>query len=182
LSPVVYVALAIRSLVVVVFGVSAFGKLRSRAAFATFRSWVASVPVWVAPRRPDLVAATLAGAEAVIVVLVALPWTATAGLALALVTLAVFTAGTWIAVARGTDAPCQCFGASAAPLGPRHVLRDALLCVLAAAGVAVAGAGGARPAGVLMSLAVGLAVALFVVHLDDLAALFTRDGIGQPGH
>jgi hypothetical protein len=178
---VIYVAFAIRSLIVVVFSVSAFSKLRSQSAFRDFTSWVAGLPVPVAPRWPAPAAATLAAAEAAIVVLTALPWTAVAGLALALVVLATFTAGTWLAVARGTDTPCQCFGASAAPLGRRHIARDALLCVAAAAGIACAGAGGARTGGILLALAAGLVIAVLVVHVDDLAVLFAGDGIGQTG-
>ena len=93
-----------------------------------------------------------------------------ASLALALLVLATFTAGTWLAVARGTDAPCPCFGASPAPLGRPHVVRDALLCVAAGAGIACAGAGGARTGGILLALAVGLVIAVLVVHVDDLAS------------
>jgi hypothetical protein len=113
-------------------------------------------------------------AEGLIVVLVAVPWTVGSGLALAAAVLAILTAGTGLAVARGADAPCQCFGVSASPLGRRHVVRDALLCAVAAVGSAAAGSGGAHPAGAALSLGTGLVVSLFIVFLDDLAALFNR--------
>lgn len=176
----VYVALACRGLTGVVFGVSAFSKLRSRAAFRDFRWWLAALPVPVARRWPGPVAVVMAAAEVVIVVLLALPQAARAGLVLAAATLAVFTAGTWLAVARGADKPCQCFGASASPLARRHVVRDALLCAAAAAGALAAGGQGGHAAGVVLSLAAGLVLALFVVFLDDLVALFAAPADTSP--
>jgi hypothetical protein len=175
---VVYAVLACRGLTGIVFLVSAFTKLRSRSAFRRFRSWLAALPVPAARSRPVPVATAMAAAEVAIVVLVALPWTARAGLVLAAVMLAVFTAGTSLAVARGAGEPCQCLGMSASPLAWRHVVRDTLLCLVAMAGALGAGALGAgsgslRPAGIVVSLAVGLAIALFVVFLDDLAVLLT---------
>lgn len=177
----VYLALACRCAVDAVFLVSVSGKLRSRTAFRAFVSWLAALPVPLARSRPSAVAAVTAAAEALIVVLVALPWTVRPGMALAAVVLAVFTAGTGMAVARGTDASCQCFGASASPLGWRHTARDALLAVVAIAGAAAAGSGGARPEEAALSLAAGLIGAAFAVFLDDLAVLFGRTGEAAPG-
>jgi hypothetical protein len=175
----VYLALACRCLVGVTFLVSASGKLRSRRAFLAFVSWLAALPLPLVRGRPGPVAAVLAATEALIVVLVVLPWTVRPGLLLAALLLAVFTAGTWLAVARGADAPCQCFGVAAAPLGRRHVVRDAVLGAAAVAGAA-ADPAGARPAAAAASLAAGLVAALFVVFLDDLAALFSRPGEPAP--
>jgi hypothetical protein len=169
-----YLALACRGLIGLVFAVSVITKLRSGPAFREFTSWLASLPLPLVRRRAT--AAAMAAAEAAIVVLTGLPGTARAGLILAAVTLAVFATGTGLAVARGADQPCQCFGTSATPLGRRHVVRDIVLGVVAVAGAVAAGAGGARPAGVVVSLVAGLAVALFVVFLDDLAALFAGPG------
>ena len=81
------------------FAVSAFSKLRNGTAYHEFASWLASVPVPLARNR--LLPPVLAGAEAAIVVLVAVPATAVAGLALAVLTLAALTAGTAVAVRRG---------------------------------------------------------------------------------
>jgi hypothetical protein len=173
---VLYLALACRCAIGVVFAVSVSGKLRSRSAFGAFVSWLAALPVPLVRGRPRATAVVLAAAEALIVVLVALPWTVRPGLVLAAVVLGVFTAGTWLAVARGADAPCQCFGVSASPLGRRHVVRDALLCAAAVAGAAAVGSGGVRPAAVAMSLGAGLVVAGFIVFLDDLAVLFAGTG------
>lgn len=171
----VYVVFACRCAVGVVFLVSVSGKLRSRPTFLAFASWLAALPVPLVRRRPGPVASVIVVAEALIVILVALPQTIRPGLALAAVVLVVFTAGTWLAVARGTDAPCQCFGVSSSSLGRRHAVRDALLGAAAVASAAAAGSGGARPAGTVLSLGAGLLAAVLVVFLDDLAVLFTRD-------
>jgi Methylamine utilisation protein MauE len=176
-----YLALACRCLTGLVFGVSAFSKLRSRAAFREFTSWLGGLPLPLARSHAVPVATVMATAEAAIVVLSVLPWTARAALMLAALMLAVFAAGTWLAVARGAGRPCQCFGVSAAPLGRRHVVRNALLCAVAAAGAATGGAGGIHPAGIAVSLAAGLAIAPFVVFLDDLAALFSGSNDTDPG-
>jgi hypothetical protein len=137
-SIVVYLALACRGAVGVVFLVSVFGKLHSRLAFRAFASWLAALPVPLARSQPRAAAAVIAAAEALIVVLIALQWTGRVGLVLAAVLLAVFTAGTLLAVARGSDAPCRCFGASTLPLGWRHAVRDALLGAAAVAGAVAA--------------------------------------------
>lgn len=176
----VYLALGCRCAIGVAFLVSAVGKLHSRPAFRAFASWLAALPVPLVRRWPGLVAGVMAATEALIVVLVALPWMARAGLALAAVVLAVFAAGTWLAVARGADTPCQCFGVSASRLGRRHVVRDALLATVAVVGAAAAGSGGVRLGGVAVSLGAGLVIAVFVVFLDDLAALFSRGGETSP--
>jgi DoxX len=178
---VAYLALACRCAIGVVFLVSVSGKLHSRQAFLVFVSWLAALPVPVVRGRPRGSAAVMAAAEALIVILVALPWTVRPGLALAAVVLAVFSAGTWLAVARGTDTPCQCFGASTSPLGRRHAVRDALLGAVAVAGAAAAVSGGARPAAAALSLGAGLMTAAFALFLDDLAALFEHTGETVPG-
>lgn len=175
-----YFALACRCLTGVVFAVSAFSKLRSGMAFREFRGWLAGLPLPVTRRHPGPVATALAAAETTIVVLSALPWTVQPALVLAALVLAVLTAGTWLAVARGAGVPCQCFGPSSAPLARRHVARNAVLCAVAAAGAATGGGGEVRPGGVAVSLAIGLTCALFVVFLDDLAALFSGSGGAGP--
>jgi hypothetical protein len=167
----------------VVFAVSAFSKLRSRPAFHSFALWLGALPGLPALGGP--VAAAIAAAEAAVVVLVALPWAWTAGLALAASVLAVFTVGTFLVVRAGVPAPCQCFGTPGAPLGWRHVVRAAVLCTAAAIGAAGAGPAPARAAGFALCLGVAALAAMFVFFLDDLAALFTgprssEDGAG-PG-
>lgn len=174
----VYAALICRTVVGLVFAVSAFSKLRNGAAYREFASWLASVPVPLASKRVLPVA--LAGAESAIVVLVADPATAVAGLVLAVLTLAALTAGTAVAVGRGARVTCQCFGPSRTELATHHVLRNGFLLVLAAVGLAAvgafsAGAAAPRPAGIGLSLWAAVALATFVVFLDDVVFLVGRD-------
>lgn len=174
----VYAALICRTLVGLVFAVSAFSKLRNGNAYREFSSWLASVPVPLARNR--LLPPVLAGAEAATVVLVAVPATAVAGLVLAVLTLAALTAGTAVAVRRGARVTCQCFGPSRTELASHHVLRNGFLLVLAVVGLTVVGAFSAdavapRPAGIGLSLWAAVALATFVVFLDDVVFLVGRD-------
>lgn len=174
----VYAALICRTLVGLVFTVSAFSKLRNGTAYREFASWLASVPVPLARNR--FLPPVLAGAEAATVVLVAVPATAAAGLVLAVLTMAALTAGTAVAVRRGARVTCQCFGPSRTELASHHVLRNGFLLVLAVVGLAVVGAFSAdavapRPAGIGLSLWTAVVLATFVVFLDDVVFLVGRD-------
>ena len=94
----IYVALTARCLLGTVFAVSVVAKLRSRGAFGTFASWVRDLPV-PAPlrgRRGMPLAVVMAATEVAIVVSVAFPWTAMAGLLIAAATLACFAAGAFL--------------------------------------------------------------------------------------
>lgn len=168
-----YLVLFSRCLAGMVFAVSAVGKLRSRRAFGGFASWVAELPVLPAWAR-RAAAVLMAGAEAAAVLLLTLPWTVPAGLALAAAALAVFACGAVLVARAGVRVPCQCFGTSQAAIGIRHVVRNAVLCFVAAAGAAAAVIEPAapRPAGVALTLGAAIVTALVVVFLDDLAALF----------
>lgn len=171
-----YTALASRLLIGTVFAASAFSKLRSRQAFRAFAAWLDGLPLPAGPGR-RAAGPLIAAIEVVIVVMVALPWTARAGLLLSCAVLAIFTAGTFWAVRAGGHAPCRCFGTSGAPLGVRHGLRDALLCAAAAAGAAGARAAPARPAGIAISLGCAIVIALLVLFQDDIVAVL-RAGAG----
>lgn len=174
-----YVVMACRSLLFVIFLASTFGKIRSPMAFKTFKSWLAELPVPLVPAFAGLAAITIGIAEVAILLLLALPWTVSAGFALALATLTLFTVGAWLAVRHGTHVSCQCFGASDTPLGRRHVARDASLCMPALAGLVSAPNAGVRPAAVLLSLTTGLVIGLLVARLDDLVMLFGHDQMHQ---
>ena len=175
-----YMALVSRSLIGIVFAVSVFTKLRSGSAFRAFSAWVATLPLLPKGGR-SAIAIMVAVAEAVTVLLVALPWTSVAGLVVAAAVLAVFTAGTFMAARSQAGAvPCQCFGPSSVPLGMPHAARNALLCVAAAAGAAGVGPVAAYLPGVALSLGIGAAAALPVIFLDDLIALFAGGGTASP--
>jgi Methylamine utilisation protein MauE len=173
----VNIAISSRCLLAFVFACSAVAKLRSGGSFRTFRAWLADLPVPVAPRHAGALAAAVAGAEVLIVLLAVLPWTVLAGFALAGATLATFIAGTSLAIARGTKAACNCFGARGAPLGRRHVARDTVLLAVATVGAVASNAHGARPAGIAVSVATASFLAVLIVFLDDVLSLLA---VGSP--
>lgn len=166
--------------------VSAASKVRGKTAYAEF---VASVPAFGIPaRRSRLFAAVTVAAEFAITALL-LPatalivagtgtgrWLAVAGLVLALGLFGVLTAAVWRAVARRTGAVCRCFGPARTVLAHRHVVRNAVLLLVAViGGGALSGVdGGAAVEPVLAGLAaaVGALGAVAVVRFDDLAELF----------
>ncbi|MFC7931028.1 MauE/DoxX family redox-associated membrane protein [Streptomyces cinereoruber] len=165
-----YVVIACRALLALVFLASAAGKLRGRDALAGF---TAEVRAWrlVPARASGAVAAGVAGAEAVAAVLSALPVAGRSGPVLAGLLVAVFTTGIVITRARGTTARCSCFGRTAVPLGRRHLVRNGFL--LAAAGLALLPVTG--PAGLpaaVVAVGAGAAAALPVVTLDEIVGLF----------
>ena len=166
-------ALVCRALLGIVFAASAFAKLRNRQAFESFVSWLAGLP-WVSSgARP--VAVMMTATEGLVVVLVALPSTWSAGLTLAAAALTVFAAGTFAVTRSGPRTPCHCFGPSQIPLGRRHGVRNVLLCA------AALGAGGRgpvpdAPAGIVLCLDAGAALALVVLFFDELAAFLVSSG------
>ncbi|MFK0250389.1 MauE/DoxX family redox-associated membrane protein [Amycolatopsis azurea] len=166
-----------------VLAVSSAGKVRGKGVYAEF---VASVPAFGVPARwaRRFAAVTLA-AEFVIAALllpaaglivagaVAGRWLAISGLVLAFGLFGVLTAAVWRAVARRTGAVCRCFGPARTALAYRHVVRNALLLLVAAAGVlAVPGTGGGEPVGLTLAAALGVVGAVAVVRFEDLAELF----------
>lgn len=93
-----------------------------------------------------------------------------------------FTVAIVVALRRGRRVPCRCFGASAVPVGPGHLARNAVLLAAATAGAVQAGAvqagagtvlAGLGPAGfVAVALAAG-AAAVLLSAIGEIAGLFT---------
>ncbi|WP_410660330.1 MauE/DoxX family redox-associated membrane protein [Amycolatopsis sp. lyj-112] len=182
----VYLAVFAMVLCGLVLLVSAVSKVRGKAAYAEF---AASVPAFGIPARwTSLFAAATVTAEFVITALL-LPatasvlfgsasgwWLALAGLVFAAGLFGVLTAAVWRAVARRTGAVCRCFGPARTVLAHRHVVRNALLLLVAVAGaIALAGASAMStvdPVVAALSAVVGAVGAVAVVRFDDLAELF----------
>ncbi|MGW0194157.1 MauE/DoxX family redox-associated membrane protein [Nonomuraea sp. NPDC003201] len=164
-----------RALLAAVFAIAIAGKVRGRSAYGEYVSSI--VVLKILPRTVSTMAAhALVAAEAASVVLLALPWTVPLGFALAVGTLAALTGGILVALRRGRQAPCRCFGASVTPLGRPHVIRNLVLAASGATGLAAwaaSGAAVAHPAGVALALVAAAVGALLVVRLDDLLELFT---------
>lgn len=171
-----------------VFTSSAFGKLRSRAAYRDYRAGLRTaglLPRSLGNMTPlALVAAEvtaasgLTGAVALLVTRSAGGYSAAeAALAAAIALAAALTAGVAITVRRRIPVTCRCFGGGAArPLGIAHLMRNAFLLIVFAVGqtaAVVASSHDSRLVPGVSALAVlaGLLVMLLVVRWDDLASL-----------
>ncbi|WP_163507366.1 MauE/DoxX family redox-associated membrane protein [Fodinicola acaciae] len=169
-----YVAIACRLLIGVVFAASAATKLVGPSAFTAFVTSVRQMRVVPGTfARP--VAYVVVAAEALIVVLVAVPYagSAVAGFAIAAVLLAAFAVGIVISVRRGERTPCRCFGKSTTPLGPVHVVRNIfLICVTIAGAAGTLGSAGVDLAGAAVAAVAGAVAGALVVALDDIVDLF----------
>ncbi|WP_326632754.1 hypothetical protein OIE67_46815 [Nonomuraea fuscirosea] len=163
----VHVLVACQVLLATVFVVSAYSKLRSRAALRSFAATLGSLPGTI--RFP----AALATAVVEVVAAAGLVVLPRAGLAAGGVLLVAFS--TWIAVSLrgGRREPCRCFGASVTPLGPVHLVRNGLLLLVVGLGAAAAFTGGpVTVAGLALAVPAGLVGAVLLIAFDDLADLF----------
>ncbi|MEW9551988.1 MauE/DoxX family redox-associated membrane protein [Nonomuraea sp. NPDC050783] len=171
---IAYIGFACRILLAVVFLAAAVSKVRGRRARAEFRASLGAFGV--SPRRRPAVAAAVITGELATAVLLVADVTALAGLAAGAALLAAFTMAIGAALRRGTPASCRCFGASAQPLGRRHLVRNAILLSVVALGVTGAspatalGAAGWDPAALLLSGFVAVLLAALVISYDDLVA------------
>lgn len=170
----IYLAVACRCAVALVFAVSAGSKVRNRAAFAAFESSVRGLRLLPRSATRPITVATCA-AELAVVPLVAVPATADAGLLLAAALLAAFSAVISTVLARrGTAVACRCFGSSGQPLGAHHIIRNAVLAAVAVGGVLALPerSGPIHPGGFAVALLAGAVLALLAVTLDDAISLF----------
>lgn len=175
-------SLACRMMLGTVFAVSVFSKVRSEAAWRSFRSWLTTLPL--APLRWRWAPPLLAAAEVAVLVLVAVPALALAGLVAGSLLCLCLTLGLMLAERRGARQPCRCFGASSEPLGRHQVARNALLVVIALVGVGgCAAASNALTSDATIALALlgGLASALLVIFSTDIAALLSAAPPGEAG-
>ena len=161
----------VRALLVIVFAVAAIGKFGSRGRFDAFTASLAPLVPRTGRRRS--VAAGIATVEVAIVVLLALPSTVTAGLALAVALLASFCVGIAHALRRGRVLSCRCFGSNGGALTRTHLVRNGLLLTAATAAALSPATGPPAPAAAFPALLVGGFLALLVVNWDQLAGLLT---------
>ncbi|MFB6877197.1 MauE/DoxX family redox-associated membrane protein [Streptomyces sp. NPDC056323] len=165
--------LVCRLTLICVLAVAGFAKLRDRRRFATA---LGDLPYLPAAARPAL-AVLVPAAELLAAVLLALPPTLTAGLAVAAALCAGFTAVAVTTMRRGSSAGCPCFGSrTTVPMGPWHVARNVTLTVLALLGGTIAltqgTAGPFTAPALVLAGAVAIHLTLFAVFTDDLAAFF----------
>jgi hypothetical protein len=128
--------------------------------------------------------AVFIGTEAAIVVLIALPGVAMAGLALAAGCLTVMIAVTVTIINQGARISCWCFGPTGSSLSARHIVRDSILLLISVAGVAtgalVASQHPPSTAGIALSLAAALLSATVLVFIDDLIAVVSINPATRP--
>ncbi|MGW4022108.1 MauE/DoxX family redox-associated membrane protein [Streptomyces sp. NPDC005009] len=169
-----YLVTTVRFLIGTVFFAALLSKVANRSAFHAFVTSLREMRVlpadWV-----HAIAWLMAAAEGCVVVLLAVPapTATTLGLSGAAVLLVVFATGIRLGVRRGAQATCACFGVSSAPLGARHVARNATLAVLALAGAAVSASSPEMSWETAVPAALcGLVAAVLAIRLDDLFELF----------
>lgn len=187
-------SVAILILAACVFAASATAKLRSRAAYRTFRAGLRETAL-MPERLLPAAAAALPGAEAVTAaglvtaaVLVATAGTganpaAEAVLTVACLLTAALTAGVAVVIRRGTRARCACFGGgSARPLGGAHLFRNLALLAVLACGLVGNPMGHGHPGlvGTLVAVTAGAVAALVFICWEDLAELFAPIPLGGP--
>jgi hypothetical protein len=168
-----YLIAAVQTALGLVFAVSGLSKLAGRRAFDGFVAELRATRLVGARARP--VAAAVVAAELAVATALAVPQTRTAGLAAAAGLLAVLTAGVAVTVRRRVRATCRCFGATGSQLGAVHVVRNASLCTVAAAAAVLTP--GIPPAGLpvfAVGAVAGAVLALLIIRLDDVAALFAK--------
>ncbi|MEU5821011.1 MauE/DoxX family redox-associated membrane protein [Streptomyces sp. NPDC047803] len=113
-----------------VLAASALGKARAPRAFADAVLRMRIVP----GRTAGKVAVAVPLIEAALAVAVWVPPLATWAFAAASGMTVAFTAVLASVIARGIDTSCSCFGVSAAPVGPAHLVRNAALLLAVGAG------------------------------------------------
>ncbi|HET6856331.1 MAG TPA: MauE/DoxX family redox-associated membrane protein [Streptomyces sp.] len=163
-----------RVLVGTVFLIALVSKVASRRAFAAFAGSVAELSPLPASASRSLAYAVAAG-EFLVCLLLVMPAPLAAGLgfAWAAALLLAFAVAVGCAVARGSRSTCRCFGASTAPLGVRHVVRNLVLAVGAAGAAAVTQTtGSGHPAGLVIAALAGLLLGGLLAALDSIVDLF----------
>ncbi|MGP3958629.1 MauE/DoxX family redox-associated membrane protein [Nonomuraea sp. 3N208] len=163
-----HVLVASQVLLTTVFVVSAYSKLRSRTALQSFAVTLRLLP---GPARFPAAMATVAMEVVAAATLIVLPRTGLAASGMLLIAFSM-----WIAVSLrwGQREPCRCFGVSATPLGPVHLIRNGLLLLVVVLGwVTLMFPGGpVTVAGLALAVPVGLVGAILLIVFDDIADLF----------
>ncbi|MFG1949389.1 MauE/DoxX family redox-associated membrane protein [Nonomuraea sp. NPDC048826] len=170
-----YVGFGCRVLLAVVFFAAAMSKVRGRRQRAEFQASLEAFgvrPRWRSPATAAVITGELATAS-----LLAPDVTALAGLGVGAALLLVFTTAISSVLRRGVSASCRCFGASTQPLGRRHLIRNAILLLIAAVGVAgtlpatAPGLAAWDPAALALSGFAAMVLAALVISYDDLVAV-----------
>lgn len=172
-------AVGCRVLLAVVLGLAFIGKISSRAAFRGYTDSLTVLP-WLPRRRHPVLAALIVAAEGTSTVLVLVPGTAVAGLALAAVLMACFTIIPAVSLRRGVQLTCRCFGLRDAKIGLSHVLRNGIALCAAVAGLAASQASGSAAAWSPVAIGIGVLAGIAFAGWDEIAYLL-RPPAQAPG-
>ncbi|WNE97982.1 hypothetical protein PS467_22975 [Streptomyces luomodiensis] len=167
-----YLSTWIRCLIGLIFLVSSVSKVSGRRSFNEFAAAVEALAPVPGARR--LLAPVVVALEFGVWGLLALPVPGAfrygAGLAAGL--LLVFALGIVLAVRRGTDTACRCFGVSTAPVSGWQAVRNLVLAVPAGVSALFGPGSGGTTAGQILTIAIGLMCGALVTTLDELVELF----------
>ena len=161
--------LGCRLALAVVLGTAFAGKLRGPRPFHALVSTMTELgmPAMFAIRPVAALVLALELAATVLVITVPL-----VGYPIAAALLLAFTAVVINALRRDEPVACRCFGASTAPIGPAHVVRNLLLLAVAGSGAALYASGSTGELGLVLVLGVtGVLVGSLVTRWDDLIFL-----------
>jgi hypothetical protein len=176
-----YLDIGCRCAIGVIFAVSAISKLAGKEAFASFgRSLRRMRVVPKVLNQPVAVAVVAAELSIPILLLVPLPATGIAGFVIAAGLLLAFIVGIANSLRIGDRTPCACFGRSTIELGPRHIVRNIVLILLAGAGLfAVLSAGTPQWGLAAIAGVAGLVIGGLVTAFDDIYSLFAPSVPGR---
>jgi hypothetical protein len=161
--------------------VAAVGKLRSRTAFAVFAETLSDLG-WRSQRWRLLAAALLPAAELGSAVLLAVPASRMWGYVAALVLLLSMTVIGAAMLRRGRRLRCRCFGRAEENMGVSTLIRNLVLVLAGAFGLASALGSAGRPgpaAAQVLGVGAGLLGAVVIVYWADLGYLL-RTQPAQP--
>lgn len=159
-----------RAALTVVFALAMTSKLRGRRAFDQLVRALADFGVPAPLVGAPMAALVILGEAIAVAALVAWPMV---GYGVAAALLLGFAAGIAAVLARGATVRCRCFGASDAPLGAAHLVRNLVLIGLAAVGGAAHLFATASASPTLAVSAIAGALAGWLVsRLDDLRFVF----------
>lgn len=164
-----YLDIACRACLILVFAVAVIGKVRGRAAYREFATSLR-------PLGAEKLAGAVVAAEIATVVLLCVPMVGW-GYVLATGLLGVFIAGIVQVIRSRQPVACNCFGAGGRQLGRPHLVRNGLLVCVAVAGF-VAGQFSELSAGAPAILAIaaagGAVVSAVFIRWDDIAYLLAE--------
>jgi Methylamine utilisation protein MauE len=168
------------------FGTSGLSKTRTAAARNDLRISLRAL-TWLPKQAVGPVAATLSLAEialalgcavAIAASILRLPGHrafALTALVSASALVAILTVGVGATLRSGEPARCACFGRDERPISRVHLLRNALLLLIAIAGVGALARSPGEPidaASGALAVAVGVILSVILVNLDDIVTLF----------